>query len=433
MSSPPWLALDAKHCWHPYTQHGLEPEPLPVVAAEGAWLELADGRRMLDAISSWWTILHGHCHPRLVAALRDQAARLDHVLYAGCSHPPAARLAARLVELARRLPAEDGGLTRVFYSDDGSTAVEVALKACFLQWVRRGEKQRQRFVALEGGYHGDTFGAMAVGEPAPFFAQFAPLMFGVDRVPAEAGALEACFERLGERCAGFILEPLVQGAEGMIMHGADFLRDARSLCDRYGVPLLADEVMTGFGRTGTVFACEQAGICPDFLCLAKGLTGGMLPLAVTLMKEETYARFVSDQRSHAFFHGHSFTAHALGCAVALASLDLLEEQDTPARLAAQGARILAGLKPLRERPEVRELRRLGGIVAVEIASAEDGYLSGFGEVLRASCRAQEDVLLRPLGNVMYTLPPACLDDADCDRVAAALCAVVERALASARP
>ncbi|MCK6447262.1 MAG: adenosylmethionine--8-amino-7-oxononanoate transaminase [Planctomycetes bacterium] len=403
---------DARVAWHPYTQHGLESEFLPVVGARGSRLELADGRSLIDAISSWWTCLHGHGHPRLVEALRSQAERLDHVLFAGATHEPAVRLAERLVELA------PPGLARVFYSDDGSTAVEVALKIALQSARNRGERERRVFVALEGAYHGDTFGAMAVGEREPFFAAFDELLFAVEHVPVDAAAVDAALRRLGGRAAGVIVEPLVQGAAGMRMHSAEFLRGVRRACDVAHVPLIADEVFTGFGRTGSLFACAKAGIAPDLMCVAKGLTGGMLPLAATLASESLFGDFRSNQRSHALFHGHSFTANPIGCAVALASLELVLETDVPRRLEALGAKIERRLRA----PNVR---RTGGVVAFDLPG-DPSYGSDRSLALRR--RALElGVLLRPLGNVVYAVPPASTTDEDGERIADAMNALLESA------
>jgi adenosylmethionine-8-amino-7-oxononanoate aminotransferase len=417
------LRRDAARAWHPWTQHGAEGPPLPVVAASGATLSLADGREVIDAISSWWTCLHGHGHPRLVAALERQARALDHVLFAGATHEPAVALAEALVEAA---PREPGGepLTRVFFSDDGSTAVEVALKIAWQSFAARGETRR-RFLALEHGYHGDTFGAMSAGDPDPFFAPYAPLLFEVERVPAEAEAIERALARGG--VAALLIEPLVQGAGGMLLHGPELLRRARAATRKAGALLIADEVMTGFGRTGTLFACEQAAIAPDLLCLAKGLTSGMLPLAATLATEELFAAFVSSDRRRLFAHGHSMTASPIGCAVALESLRLARETEAPARLDAIGARIERGLAPLRSDSRVVNLRRCGGIVAFDLATpsaASSGYFSGLAPRLRAAA-LEQGVLLRPLGNVVYALPPACTTDVQCDRIAAAMRALVE--------
>lgn len=415
------VARDARVLWHPYTQHGLERDPLPVVGAAGAWLELADGRRVLDAISSWWACLHGHGHPRIVAAIAAQARALDHVLFAGATHEPAVRLAEELLALA---PPD---LARVFYSDDGSTAVEVALKMVAQAWHQRGEPQRTAFIALKGAYHGDTFGAMAAGDPEPFFRAFEPFLFAVLRIAPEAEALQAALEVLGTRAAGLIVEPLVQGAAGMRLHPPEFLRSARELCTRHGVPLIADEVFTGFGRTGAFFACQRAGIAPDLLCLGKGLTGGTLPLAATLATEALFEAFLHRERTRFFPHGHTFTANPIACAAALASLALCREEDVPARLARIGTRIAEGLAPLEGHPSVRELRHLGGIVALELrprAGERPGY--GSARALELRRRALErGVLLRPLGDVLYAVPPACTSEEECALVARTMAGLVE--------
>jgi len=407
---------DARHLWHPYTQHALEDPPLAVVGAKGSELELADGRVLIDAISSWWACLHGHGVEPLVRAMESQARTLDHVLFAGATHEPAVRLAERLVEVA------PPGLSRVFYSDDGSTAVEVALKMAYQAWVHAGEPERRVFVALEGGYHGDTFGAMAV---EPFFAAFAPLLFEARRVAPAADAVAGALDELGGRAAGVVVEPLVQGAAGMRMHSERELAGMRAACDRAGVPLIADEVMTGFGRTGALFACTRAGVAPDLLCLGKGLTGGMLPLAATLATERVYEAFLFEDRAKTFFHGHTFTANPIGCAVGIASLDLALAGDVPARLDAIGARIEAHLRDaVGDAPGVRDLRRTGGIVALELeppAGDAAGYLARLGPRLRAFAVAN-GVLLRPLGNVLYALPPACTTAEQVDRIASVMAA-----------
>ena len=448
------LARDARTTWHPYTPHGADPAPLPVVGARGAELELAGGRRLIDAISSWWTCLHGHGEPALVAALGEQAARLDHVLFAGATHEPAVALAETLLESFRSAlpPAARGPrLERVFFSDDGSTAVEVALKIVRHAWVERGEPARRLFIALEGGYHGDTFGAMSVGDPDPFFLAYRPLLFEVRRVAPRGDALRDTLARLGREVAGVIVEPLVQGAAGMRMHDASFVRAARAACDEAGVPLIADEVMTGFGRTGALFACAAAGVAPDLLCLAKGLTNGMVALAATLATGElfeTFASFARPDRGRFLPHGHSMTANPIGCAVALRSLALARERGVPERLAAIGARIFGALAPLAGDRRVRDLRRTGGIVAFDLVprsgapgsptgaaapgfptgAAAPGASSGYVNTLAPRLRARAvelGVLLRPLGNVVYALPPAATSEAQCDAIAAAMRALVE--------
>lgn len=416
MSPASLVDRDRAHCWHPYTQHATEAEPLPIVSASGALLRLEDGRELIDAISSWWAVLHGHGQAELLEAMSTQAARLDHVLFAGATHEPAVRLAERLVEVAPQ------GLSRVFYSDDGSTAVEVALKMAYQRHVQLKGTRSPVFVCLAGAYHGDTLGAMSVGDPEPFFRAFEPLLFEVRRVPAESGAVREALEELGENAAGVLLEPLLQGAAGMVMQPPAFLREVRAACDAAGVPLIADEVLTGFGRTGRLFACEHAGIAPDILCLAKGLTGGLLPLAATLATEEIYEAFLSPERDRAFFHGHTFTAHPIGCAVALASLELVLETDVPARLDSLGERIEAGLAPLADHPRAGAVRRLGGIVAYDLTPAPGeraGYLNDMALRLRVAA-VERGVLLRPLGNVVYAMPPACTTASQAESIAAVM-------------
>lgn len=433
--------------WHPYTQHALEPEPLPVASAKGAMLTLEDGREVIDGISSWWSILHGHGQPELVSAMAEQAGRLDQVLFAGTTHEPAVGLAEDLLRVAPK------GLDRVFYSDNGSTAIEVALKMVVQRWVHLGEPERRVFVAFGGGYHGDTFGAMAVGDPDPHYHAFAPMFFRADRVPIECvrnlcggslasdgacstadcgGALllERCLEQLGNTSAGVILEPRVQGAAGMQMHGDAFLRAVRRACDAHGVPLIADEVMTGFGRTGDLFATGGAGITPDLLCLAKGITGGITPLAATLCKEEMYGAFLAEDRQRMLFHGHTFTAHPIGCAVGRESLRLTLERNVPGRLGQLGARMHAGVAHLVEHPRVADVRTCGGITAVELR-AEGGASGYFADRNKSygmrRAAVERGVLLRPMGNVLYGLPPACTTDGQADRIAEVICELVELA------
>ncbi len=425
MSDERLVARDARVCWHPYTQHATDGEPLAVVAARDAMLVLADGREVVDGISSWWACLHGHGRAEIVDAMAEQARRLDHVLFAGATHEPAVRLAEELVQLA------PPGLTRVFFSDDGSTAVEVALKMVYQRHLHAGEPERRVFVALSGSYHGDTFGAMSVGEPDPFFAMFRPWMFEARRVRVEQGAIPAALAELGPRAAGVIVEPLLQGAAGMRVHSAELLREARGACDRHGVPLVADEVLTGFGRTGALFACEKAGIAPDVMALAKGLTGGTTPLAATLATEEIFAAFLSDDRARMLFHGHTFTAHAIGCAAASASIELCRREEVPARFEHIGQRIEASLRE-RVGPRARalDLRQIGGVVALDLAAHGEspGYLSGLAPRLRAAA-VERGVLLRPLGNVLYALPPACTSDEQCEQIARVMAELVDLAAA----
>jgi len=436
-ASPSWLEADRRHVWHPYTQMRTAPPPLAVVRGEGAYLVTADGRRVLDAISSWWVNVHGHAHPRLSRALAEQAERLEHVIFAGCAHEPAARLAEELVS---RVPP---GLERVFYSDDGSTAVEVALKMAWQAWRHRGEPQRTVFVALAHAYHGDTFGAMAAGGVGAFHAVFAPLFCDVRRAHAPrcfeepevaaggacsqgcAGTVEEILEREGGRVAAVIVEPMVQGAGGMFVHPPEFLRGVRAATRRHGVPLIADEVLTGFGRTGRLFACEHAGVAPDLLCVSKALTGGYLPLAATLATGAIYEDFLSDDRGRALLHGHSYTANPLACAVALESLRLLDESRGLERVAAIEVRCRRHLDSLAGHPAVASTRGLGAIAAVELRPrGEAGYLSDLGPWLYDQF-LRRDLLLRPLGDVVYTLPPYVVTDEELDRVFAAIAEVLD--------
>lgn len=421
-----WISVDLRHVWHPYTQALSAPPPVPVVRAEGVYLQAADGRRILDGISSWWVNIHGHNHPRLNRALREQAERLAQVIFAGFTHEPAARLAARVSALA------PGRLPRVFFSDDGSTAVEVALKMAFQYWRNRGETGRNLFVALEHAYHGDTFGAMAAGGVRVFHESFRDLLFDVRRTHSPtchrcpvgksrptcriecADRLEAILASEGERIAAVIVEPMVQAAGGMLVGPAEFLRRIRDLTERAGTLLIADEVFTGFGRTGKLFACEHGPVEPDILCLSKALTGGYLPLAATLCREEIHDAFLGE-RARAFLHGHSYTGNALACAVALESLDMLLELIAEGRLA-RLERLFAGrIERLRRLPGVLEARGIGSIAAVEIRSREGGYLDEIGPRLGAEF-LRRGILLRPLGNVVYFLPPYTIEEGDAHRV-----------------
>jgi len=396
---------DARVCWHPYTQAEAEPPPLGIVRGEGAYLIAEDGTRYLDAISSWWTNIHGHAHPRIAAALAKQAATLEHVMFAGATHPPAVELAERLTELL--------GLARVFYSDNGSTAVEVALKMAVQYWLNRGEK-RSRFLLLENAYHGDTVGAMSVSGVGLFSDAFSDLLF----------TAEVYDGTIPDDTAALIVEPMVQGAGGMLVQTPEFLAGLAARCADAKTLLIADEVMTGFGRTGRMFACEHAGVRPDIVCLSKGLTGGTLPFAATVTSSRVYEAFAGTDRTRMFFHGHSYTANPLGCAVALESLKLFDEQPLVERANAIGAAIEAELEPVRDR--VADLRGLGSIRAVELPAADSGYLAGIGPLLRREALAR-GVLLRPLGNVLYALPPLCVTDAEAARIGSTMRELVELA------
>lgn len=385
--------------WFPYTQMQDLPAPPEIVRGEGVWLYARDGSRTLDAISSWWVTLHGHAEPRIAEAIARQARTLEQVILADYTHPLAEELADKLVAIT---PA---GLQHVFYSDDGSTAVEVALKMALQCWQQRGERQRKRIVALEGAYHGDTLAAMSVSEATAFTAPFRQWMFPVERVSAERlEALAALLADHGPEVAALIIEPLLQGVAGMRVQTPEFLRAVRDLCDEHQVLLIADEVLTGFGRTGTMFACEQAGIAPDILCLSKGLTGGALPLAATLCTDAVYEAFLSDDRERTLFHGHSYTGNPLGCAAALASLAIFETEPVGERIAGIAAIHAQRLERLRPHPRVAAVRQAGTVAAVELQRAGRGYLSEAGLHLRRHYE-KESVLLRPLGPVIYVLPP----------------------------
>ena len=386
--------------WHPYTQMLTATAPLPILRAEGVWLYTEDGRRILDGISSWWVNIHGHSHPKLNAALAAQARELEHVVFAGCTHRPAVDLAERLIEL---LPK---GLARVFYSDNGSTAVEVALKMAIQYWRNLGQPDRRTFITLHNAYHGDTVGAMSASADSVFTRAFEPLLFPVER----ARGLDDMEQRLRDApdsVAAILIEPMLQGAGGMIMWPAEFVAGVRRLCDRYGTLLIADEVLTGFGRSGKMFACEHAGVTPDIICLSKALTAGYLPLGVTAATAAIYDAFLSEDRAKTFFHGHSYTANPLACAVALASLDLFRDEAVLTNVLRLEQQLRAGFEPLRELGHVRVI---GGVGAVELASGK-GYLDELGPRL-AGAFLERGLLLRPLGNVVYFMPPYSITESE---------------------
>lgn len=394
--------------WHPFTQHGLR-EPVPrIVSAAGAHLHTDDGRTLIDGISSWWVITHGHCEPRIAAAIAEQAARLDQIIFAGYTHEPAERLAESLVRLTPE------GLTKVFYSDSGSTAVEVALKMALGHWHNRGEA-RHRIVVMEHSYHGDTIGAMSVGERGAFNRAYAPLLFDVAKVPYPApgreqdtlSALEWLCASTNAKPAAFIVEPLVLGSGGMLFYGPEVLREMAAICAAHDVLFIADEVMTGWGRTGTLFACDQAGVTPDLLCLAKGLTGGLVPLAATLASEAIFASHYSEDRADMFFHSSSFTANPVACAAGNANVAIWDSEDVAGRIATLGRALDAGLATLAGDPRFENPRRLGGLAAIDLRVGDAGYLSQVAPRLRAHF-LERGLLLRPLGNTIYVMPPYCL-------------------------
>ncbi len=409
-SNPEWLAYDERYIWHPYTQMQLVSRAIGVERGEGAYLYLADGRRALDGISSWWVTLHGHVHPKIAAAIAEQAAKLEQVIFAGFTHEPAARLAQKLVAI---MPA---GLDKVFFSDDGSTAVEVSIKMCLQFWRHRGES-RTEILALEHAYHGDTFGAMAVSARSPFTAPFDELLFQVERLPfpsppsqweagfsdAETTFLDALLEA-GKRqtAAAFIYEPLLLGSGGMLTWRPRVLQEALAIAKHYKILTIADEVLTGFGRTGTMFASEQAEGNPDLMTLSKGITGGFLPMGMTLATSEIFNAFLSNDRKRTLFHGHSYTGNPISAAAAVASLEIFEEEPVFERINAI-ARSHSALGPTLARKHNLQFRQIGTVAAFEPQKSA-GYLST--KSLEWGKRAlDQGLLVRPLGDTIYLLPP----------------------------
>jgi adenosylmethionine---8-amino-7-oxononanoate aminotransferase len=434
------LKSDRRHVWHPFTQHATETAPIVITRAKDASLFDAEGREILDLVSSWWTCTHGHSHPALNEALSEQAAAFEHVMFAGFTHAPAVELATAL---AATLPGE---LNRVFYSDDGSTSVEVALKIAYQYWVNRGERRRRRFIGFEGGYHGDTLGAMSLGRGSGFFTLFHDLMCEVETIPfpatydgdeeadaKEAGALfafEDALEKDARSIAALVVEPLLQGASGMRMCRPSFLKRLVEMASQAGVLVIFDEVATGFGRTGTMFAMQQAEIVPDIVCLSKGLTAGYMPMSATVTTDAIFDTFLAEDFDRALPHGHSFTANPLACAVGLRSLALFEEEATLDRIARINARHRAFLDSLAGRPEVTRPRLLGSVVAFELAG-NDEYGSERSRALRAGFLAR-GLNIRPLGSVIYLLPPYCITDEELDRAYAGIIAGLDQ-FASSRP
>jgi adenosylmethionine---8-amino-7-oxononanoate aminotransferase len=419
---------DRLHIWHPFTQHEIEEDPIVITRARGASLFDGDGREILDLIASWWTCTHGHSHPKLNAAIAEQAAKFEHVLFAGFTHAPAVDLAEGLLRL---LPDE---LTRVFFSDDGSTSVEVALKIAYQYWINRGETQRTMLLAFDGGYHGDTLGAMSVGRGSQMFKPFHDLMCKVLVLPypatfegddaveeREAGALSA-FEALltdrGQTIAAMIIEPLLQGASGMRVCRPRFLKRLVEMAQAAGILVIFDEVATGFGRTGTMFALEQADVVPDLICLSKGLTAGYIPMGITAVRKTVFEAFLADAFDKALPHGHSFTANPLCCAVARASLDLFEEEKTLERITAINARHREFLTELQARPDVTRPRVLGTILAFDVKNM-GVYQSAESRALRA-WYLKHGLNIRPLGSTLYLMPPYCITGDELTRAYAGL-------------
>ncbi|AOB30040.1 adenosylmethionine-8-amino-7-oxononanoate aminotransferase [Bordetella sp. H567] len=436
-----WVARSLRAVWHPCTQmkHHERIPLLPIARAQGAWLYDADGRRYLDGISSWWVNLFGHAHPAINAALVDQLGTLEHAMLAGCTHEPA-------VALAERLSALTGGmLGHAFFASDGASAVEIALKMSFHFWRNSGRPAKQEFVCVEQGYHGETLGALGVTDVALFRDAYGPLLRQAHRVaspdarralPGETAAdaaaralrdVAALFEARGDAIAAIIVEPLVQCAAGMAMHDAAYLRGLRALCDRHGVHMIADEIAVGFGRTGSFFAHEQAGIRPDLLCLSKGISGGYLPLSVVLSRDAIHDAFYDDDVARGFLHSHSYTGNPLACRAALATLDLFEAHDVLAANQARFDALAARLSGLATHPRVEHMRRCGAILAFDVVLDDDRARRGF-----ARCYARHALaagaLLRPIGRTVYLMPPYVLDDEEIGLLAGAAMEALERTL-----
>lgn len=426
------IALDRRHVWRPYTSsEDHENRPLFVVErAEGPWLIGSDGRRLLDASGSWWCNNLGHGHPRLRAAIASQAEQLMHCTLAAATHEPAARLAAELVEVAPE------GLSRVFYSDNGSTSVEVALKIAFQYWQQNGQPNRTRFLALPGAYHGDTLGVMSAGAVDEFTAVFRPLMFAVQRPPEPVdhewepvfGDLFATLRNDADEIAAVIVEPIVQGAAGMRMYPSEMLAALRRETEKAGALLIADEVFTGFGRTGPMWACEHAGISPDLLCTAKGLSGGMLPFAATLATERVYDGFRGD-KSRALMHGHTFCGNPLGASVAREVLAVYRDDDVLLGAKAKAANIEAAIMAMQEIPGVTHPRAVGMCAAFDVGAT--GYMGKVGWEI-SDVAFELGAHLRPLGNTVYIVPPLNIDDDDLRRLLQIVRASTERVLVSAQ-
>jgi len=448
-----WRTRDLAVIWHPCTQmhdHGLRGDAgipmIPIARGDGAWLVDANGRRYLDAVSSWWTNLFGHANPRIGAALKDQLDRLEHVIFAGFTHEPAIRLAEELLRIA------PPGLARVFFADNGSSAIEVALKMSFHCWRNQGRHGKTRFIALTGGYHGETLGALSVTDVPLYRSTYAALLNDpvfvaspdcYERAPgvgwrehslARLADMRAALERHAHEACAVIVEPLVQCAGGMRMHHPAYLEGLHGLCDQYGVHLIADEIAVGFGRTGTLFACEQANVTPDFLCLSKGLTGGFLPLSAVLTNAAVYDAFYAEYAAgKAFLHSHSYTGNPLACRAALETLAIFRDEPVLARNRELAARLASALAPLADHPHVAEVRQTGMIAAVELVR-DKATRAPFAAAERRGLRAyrhglDNGVLLRPLGDVIYFMPPYVIAPQEIDMMVDVAVAGIERAVA----
>lgn len=399
---------DRQVIWHPYTAMKAWPEAIAIAKGEGVYLTDENGNRYLDAIASWWVNLHGHAHPYIAQRVSEQIAALEHCMFAGFTHEPAVRLAERLLEI---LP---GNFQKIFYSDNGSTAVEVALKMALQYWSNKGIK-KNKLLALQNAYHGDTFGAMAVSGRSVFTEAFTDFLFEVDFIPfpdkQDSSYSLATLERLLQNgdVAAFIVEPLIQGSAGMLMYDADTLELYFRLCRKYGTLIIADEVMTGFGRTGPLFACNYIQTTPDIMCLSKGLTGGALPMGITAATQDIFDAFYDDDKMKMLYHGHSYTANPTICAAALASLDLLLQDSCTQnrkRIINAHATFAASIA---DHPLVKDVRQTGTIIALEIATETPAYHTSLRDVMYRFFLSK-NIIMRPLGNIIYILPPYCISD-----------------------
>lgn len=402
--------------WHPFTQEALDPPPLRVRKAQGVYLHTEDGRRLIDGISSWWVNIHGHCHPAIMSAIAKQSEKLDHVLLAGFTHEGVEELVDCLEKI---LPT---GLAHIFFSDNGSTAVEVALKMAVQYWQNAGQPQKTAIAALEHAYHGDTVGSMSVNADSSFTEPFRDMRFPVHRIHSaycyrcpvgknRATCHIECVEQLAQlleekhgQIAAVIVEPLLQGAGGMIVHPLEFLQKVRTLCSRYGVLLIADEVLTGFGRTGRMFACELAGVAPDLMCLSKGITGGVLPMGATACTSAIHDAFVSTDRGRTFYHGHSYTGNPFAAAAAVASFRIFEREPVFERISTIAQIHSKRLAAIANHPAAGEVRSIGTVGVVELRADDPGYASKLKPILY-DFFLRAGILLRPLGNIIYVLPP----------------------------
>ena len=424
MSNADLLQRSLAAVWHPCTQMKQHANTdagslplIPIARGEGAWLYDFDGKRYLDGISSWWVNLFGHCNPRINAALRAQLDELEHVILAGCTHRP-------VVELSERLSARTGGaLGHAFYASDGASATEIALKMSFHSWRNRGFEDKKDFLCLEGSYHGETVGALAVTDVALFRDAYAPLIRAAATVPSPdarqardgetpadvarraAAALEAHLAQHHATIAALIVEPLIQCASGMAMYDPEYLRLARALCDRYDVHLICDEIAVGCGRTGTFFAHEQAGIGPDLVCLSKGISGGYLPLSIVLTTDAVYGAFYDDATARGFLYSHSYTGNALACRAALATLDIFVEDDVLKQNVARAQKLWNALAPLADHPQIKHLRQRGMIVAFDVTTSDPAFSRRFYRAALAN-----EALIRPIGNTVYLMPPYIVGD-----------------------